>query len=265
LGALACGSGSETGGPDAGSDVATDSTKPCAVDFPCAQPWACIDSTHWVETKSIPQPPCSGLICVSTGVTHACDQGLECATDPTAYASAPCAPSGHDGCWPDAGTFTPQLAAPPPVKQQGVCDDTTIQQVATLCVDPTTSDGAKCAALTQVHEACVQCLSATFTPVVTTTEGQDVVPNIAGCYAVLDGTSAPGSCAALADTNVQCAVAACEACEQWSDAFPTCFASARTTACAAFPTCGVDAGTSATCEASPKDFFIGFGEALCGP
>jgi hypothetical protein len=270
LGALACGSGSETGGADAGSapDVSSDVPQHCVVDFPCDVPWSCSDSTHWVEMQSVAKPPCTGLTCESTGVTHECDPGLECVTDPNDDKKDPCAYGGHDGCLPaDEGAFSP----PPidaPVKQQGVCDDATIQLFWSQCVDTTTADQAKCNAVANGNPSCSQCLSRTFTWVPTTNSEVQSFPNVSGCYATLEGTSAPGSCAARADARLQCAIASCAACEAWADdAFETCVDAATAGACAAFATCDADAGAAyATCEASSsKDFFLGFGEALCGP
>jgi hypothetical protein len=262
--ALGCGSDPQPNGADAGSDVNADVPTHCVVDFPCSNPWACADSTHWVEMQSVAKPPCTGLMCESTGVTHACDPGLECVMDAPPGTSAPCAYGGQDGCLPaDAGAFSPSPMATPPTKQPGVCTTTQVQQAWSFCLDPTTYDATKCTSFGQLNKACIQCLAGTVT-----VAGSSFVPNVGGCYALLDGASAPGSCAALDDANMQCAAAACVGgCSSWPDAFEACVLASRTSACASFPICNADAGASyATCEpTSVKDFFLGFGEALCGP
>ncbi len=249
---------------DAGADASSDVTQPCAVDFPCANPWACSDSTHWTPMQSVGKPPCTGLMCVSAGTPQACAPGLMCVTDAPPGNSPPCAYDGHYGCLPaDAGAFSPTPIDPAPTRQQGACTTTQVQEEWSFCLDPTTYDATKCGSFAQLYKGCAQCLAGTVTLM-----GSNAVPNVGGCYAVLDGTSAPGSCAAQGDANMQCAVAVCnDGCGAWPDAFESCVLAARTTACNGFPICAADAGASyATCEpTSVKDFFLAFGEALCGP
>ena len=264
--AIGCGNGPQTTGADAGADVTGIEHPPCVVDFPCANPWRCVDSTHWVEMKSVSKPPCTGLTCESNGVTHACDPGLECVDDAPPGNSPPCSYGGHYACSPaDVPTFSPQPIGPTPTKQPGACDSmATIAQFWSSCIDPTTSDTTQCTSLDNLHSSCGQCLIPT---IMQSASLGDHGPNVGGCYALLDGTSAAGSCAALDDTNMQCAMISCAGCDPWPDDFTTCVLAARTTKCASYSICSSDAGASyATCEpTSMKDFFIAFGAALCGP
>lgn len=267
--AIGCGSDPQNNVADAGSDVTADVTKSCSVDFPCANFWSCADSTHWVEMQSVAKPPCSGLMCESTGVMHACDPGLECVADAPPNSAKPCAYGGQDGCLPaDAGAFSPQPMGAAPTKQTGACTSTLITEFWTYCLDPTTVDVTKCTSLGNLYKACAQCMQSTLTVIDTGNQYFAWAPNVGGCYALLDGTSGPGSCAALDDANMQCAIAACkDGCALSPDALQSCVLGSRKTTCAAFPICDGEAGASyATCEPnSAKDFVIGFGAALCGP
>lgn len=267
LGALACGSGSETAGADAGSDVSNDVTKACVVDFPCNEPWSCSDSTHWVEMHSVPKPPCSGLTCESTGVTHACDPGLECVKNPPLNSKEPCAYGGVEGCnAADAGAFTPTAMGAAPARQPSACDQVGIEQFWSRCLDPATYDATSCAYWQSHYAPCIACLASVLVIAPSDVQNQypTFVPNVGGCYSVAGASS----CASLDDANMQCAIAVCEAgCQYDPAAYTQCIYAARTTSCASFPICDADAGSAyATCEPkTTKDFFIAFGEALCGP
>lgn len=265
--ALGCGSGGETSGTDAGTDVTTDASQHCVVDFPCSNPWQCTDSTHWVEMHSVAKPPCSGLTCESTGVMHACDPGLECVSNAPPSSQAPCAYGGVEGCMPgDAGAFTPKPLGPAPTRQADACDQTTIEQFWVRCLDPSTYDEASCTYWRDNHQACSTCLEPTLAVAPSDVQNQypTLIPNVGGCYALLGASD----CASSDDANMQCAVAVCTSgCQDDPVAYATCIYAARTTTCASFPICDADAGSAyATCESqTTKDFFIAFGEALCGP
>lgn len=269
---FACGSDAPNpdgdAGVDAGADVA-DEAEPCHVDFACKNPFSCIDTTHWTEMKELPHAPCTGLICTSTGKYHACDPGLACVHQPEAGSSIACAYGGEDGCLPaDAGAFAPKPIGTAPAKQQGACTATLIDQYFTACLDPTTRDDTKCSTFDTANQACGQCMAQTATVVDLGTQQFAWAPNVGGCYAALDGTSASGSCAALDDANMQCAVAVCkDGCKAYPDGFNACAIGSRTSACKGFSICSADAGSSfATCEpANAKAFVTAFGAALCGP
>jgi len=264
--ALACGSGSETGGADAG-DSGSDVKKNVACDFPCRVDWACTDSTHWVETQTVTPSYCtSGAMCESTGVMHTCDPGLECVKDPAYGSKVPCAYGGVDGCMPgDAGTFTPDAMAPPPTHVPNACDQPTIDQFWLRCYDATTRDDASCTYWQQHNTACGNCLAQTLIAAPWDSQSQTpaLLPNVAGCFAA----AGDPTCASKADANMQCAIAVCNAgCANDPSATAACVQAAAKTACSSFATCDADAGASATCEVpSLKDFFSSFGEALCGP
>lgn len=266
--AVGCGGGGQ-GTSDAGSDVSADVAYEAhiACDFPCFVPWSCSDSTHWVEMQTVVPPYCnSGAMCQSTGVTHACDPGLECVKDAPSGSKAPCAYGGVEGCtFGDAGTLTSDAMAPAPTRQVGVCDQTSIDQFWARCFDPTTRDDASCTYWSNNNKACGTCLEPVL--MVAPSEAQlqypTFVPNVGGCYTLFGDST----CASSADANMQCAMTTCMAgCQDDPVAFSACIQAARTAACSAFSTCGSDAGAFAICEApSEKDFFSGFGEALCGP
>jgi hypothetical protein len=266
--AVGCGGGGE-GSSDAGADGASDVTheKQLACDFPCRVPWGCIDSTHWVEMQSWTPPGCSsGQMCKSTGITHACDLGLECVQNPPPQSTVPCAYGGIEGCMPgDAGTFAPDAMAPAPLRQVGACDQVGIDQFWSRCLDPSTYDATACAYWQTNYKTCIACLGQTLVASAWSTDQNPApVANVSGCYAFFGDTS----CASKVDANMQCAAAVCKAgCETDAKAYAACITAARTTACASsFPLCDADAGSYATCEApSLKDFFTAFGEALCGP
>jgi hypothetical protein len=255
-------------GVDASADVAQEAA-PCVNDFPCANPFSCLDSTHWTEMKELPHAPCIGLICTSTGKYHACDPGLECIHQPAAGSAVACAYGGRDGCLPaDAGAFTPKPIGAAPTKQAGACTTTSIDAYWTACLDPTTRDDTKCTTFSNANKTCSQCLAQTATVVDLGTQQFAWVPNVGGCYALLDGTSASGSCAALDDANMQCAIAVCkDVCSMFPDGLEACALGSRTSACKAFSICDGEAGASfATCEpTTAKDFVTSFGAALCGP
>lgn len=264
--ALGCGSGSETSS-DAGPDASADVKQSCAVDFPCSASWACTDSTHWVGVHSVAKPPCSGLTCEPTGETGVCDPGLECVSTTGASPVDRCAYGGLDGCLPgDAGGFTPTALGPVPAKQPNACDQTTIEQFWARCLDPTTYDEASCTYWQNNHHDCATCLGPTLIVAPSDVQNQypTLVPNVGGCYALLGAST----CASSDDANMQCAMAVCtKGCQDDPSAYAKCIQAARTTACASFPICDADAGSAyATCEPkTTKDFFIAFGEALCGP
>jgi hypothetical protein len=267
---FACGGGSEGSNADAGSDASVDVVHEpiIACDFPCFVPWSCIDSTHWVEMQTYVPPNCnSGAMCKSTGITHACDPGLTCVTDPPPSSKVPCAYGRVEGCMPgDAGAFTPDAMAAAPTRQVGVCDQTTIEQFWVRCIDPTTKDESSCTYWSTNNKACGTCLGPTLSVAPSDVQNQypTPVPNVGGCYALL---GAP-ACASADDANMQCAIAACtNGCQDDPNAYAACIIGARTTTCASFPICDADAGSAyATCEPkTTKDFFIAFGEALCGP
>ena len=268
--ALACGGGGSGGSTDAGSgsDVVNDKTKPCAVDFPCSAPWACTDATHWMEVHSVAKPPCSGLTCEGTGVTGACDPGLECVStsDKALHPTDRCAYGGVDGCLPgDASAFVPtSTTITAPTRQPNVCDQTSIEQFWARCFDPTTRDDASCTYWQQHNAACGACVGQTLVAAPWDIQNLNaLVPNVAGCYAA----SGDATCASMADANMQCGVAVCNAgCSSDANGYAACIQAAAKTACSSFPLCGADAGAFGICEApSEKDFFVGFGEALCGP
>jgi len=269
---LGCGSDPQPG-LDSGADDASDAAaeaEPCHVDFTCKNPFSCLDSTHWTEMKDLPHPPCTGLICTSTGKYHACDPGLECIHQPPPGSSVACAYGGVDGCMPasDAGAFSPKPIGTAPTKQTGACTTTVIAQYWTSCLDPTTRDDTKCAAFNTSNASCSSCIAQVATIVDLGTQQFAWVPNVGGCYAVLDGTSASGSCAALDDANMQCAVAVCkDNCKTTPEGVQACALASRTKACSAFSICDGEAGASfATCEpTTAKDFVTNFGAALCGP
>ena len=253
---------------DASADVAAEAA-PCVVDFVCKNNWSCLDSTHWTEMKDLPHPPCTGLICTSTGKYHACEAGLECIHQPEAGSPIACAYGGRDGCLPaDAGSFVPQAIGAAPAKQAGTCTSTTIDQYWTACLDPAARDDTKCTSFKNGNATCEQCMAQAITIVDLGTQQFAWVPNVGGCYALLDGSSASGSCAALDDANMQCAVAVCkDACKSFPDGFEACALGSRKSSCKAFSICDGEAGASfATCEpTTAKDFITNFGTALCGP
>ena len=171
--------------------------------------------------KELPHAPCTGLICTSTGKYHACDPGFACVHQPEAGSSIACAYGGEDGCLPaDAGAFAPKPIGTAPSKQQGACTTTLIDEYFTACLDPTTRDDTKCSTFDTANQACGQCMAQTATVVDLGTQQFAWAPNVGGCYAALDGTSASGSCAALDDANMQCAVAVCkDGCKAYPDRY----------------------------------------------
>ncbi len=279
---IGCGDdSSHAGPPDGGSDATGDVHQVgCIADFPCSEPWSCGDSTHWVamETLScdhICSKPCSGLTCgESDAGWQSCPAGLECIDPYTIqiadYAGPFCAFGGVAGCTPvDESGFTPQpmTAAPPKLP---ACTDVGVEQFWSRCFDPATQSEASCAYWRAQFKSCGDCLAPVLSPYEEqSSQTLTLFPNVSGCYAVLDGATSKGSCADLASSSMQCAIAACSmGCDMNPDAFVACAANARTSRCGTFPTCSADAGSSyAICEA-PKlgDFYVGFGKALCvGP
>jgi hypothetical protein len=273
---VACGSSQDTS-TDAGAEASSGAHPVCVADFPCFRPWSCVDATHWIaqETQScetVCPTPCDGATCASVGDAQACPAGTSC-IDPQStaadYAGPFCAVGGAAGCAPaEESSFVPQPTTAPP-RQVGVCTNVAVEQFWSRCVDPSTADANACAYWEGQYAACEACLGPMFEYVPFTSQGFVAsFQNVSGCYATLDGTVAPGSCAALEDANLQCAIASCSSvCSTDEATFDACIALARTTTCSAFPRCDADAGASyAACSgSSPGVFYVTFGEALCGP
>lgn len=274
---LACSSGDggqsdASAGPDAtGTGDAGGAPRICNVDFPCRDAYQCTDKTHWVALQTqdchvqCGPGPCNGASCGTTGEAQACPAPLQCAAPDQgdfADASVRCTYGGIPHCVPaDESGYVPPATPAAPAKQPGVCADADIEQ-AWSCMGVNTPS---CTSWNGAHAACVSCLGyGAFTaPKV---GGMIGLLNRRGCYAVLEGTIAPGSCAALESASQECSADACASCVSSPEDFLACVAAARTTSCASFPTCDADAGAFATCEiADEHDFYVTFGKALCGP
>jgi hypothetical protein len=232
----------------------------CVDPQPCSSPWRCTDDTHWSAEESGPCP----AECHDVGDLQTCPPDTACVD---LGSPVPCAIGGIGDCLPDdEAQFVPPPMASPPVRQMGACTDAEVEQLFAHCYGSLLGMG-DCEIVREQDPTCTTCLEPVlFQP----QEGSsEYAANAGGCFAFLDQSTAPGSCAALADAQIECAFAACAytPCGTTRAAFASCIDYARANTCSAFAPCAPDASASwAICEAPAlQDFYIGFGEVLCGP